>query len=308
MHSTNLRNVDLNLLVVLDAVLATRNLTRAAEQLHLSQPAVSHAIARAREVFADRLLVRSGNAMVLTPRAAEIRVELGVALRHIDNLLHVDEFDPAASTERLVINATEGAVLAALGTVLPGVRAAAPHMQVTVSSTMRDSYTALRTGDADLILDVADADLPAEFEHQPLFENAVVCLTGSSTQPPTTLAAYRAAPHASVVGGTDDYVTRALSHHGIERRILWQFTGFVTAASMVASSDLVLTVPHALAERSTDLFPLQITPLPVEISTVVLSMVWHRRHSDTPAHRWLRERISTDGTILRSYATMTSGR
>jgi DNA-binding transcriptional LysR family regulator len=299
MRLANLRHLDLNILVVVEAVLRERNLTRAARGLHMSQPAVSHTLARARSSFGDQLLVRSGNTMLLTPRGAELAGQLARVLGDLSRVLEPPLFDPSRCSEKVAVNATEGAVVGVLCDMLAGVSKMAPMLEVVVSNSMSDSYSGLRTGAVDLVVDVAIPPLPLEFRQRPLFSNTLVCVTRRGFWPNgvATVGAYVSATHVTISGGTDEVVSAGLEERGIRRLIGWTFSGFVTAASVVASSDLVMTVPQALGDRLIGLYPLEVVACPVELPEVTLSMVWHQRDDNNPILGWLIDQIVANSPV-----------
>jgi len=297
----NLRHVDLNLLVVTAAVLKERNLTRAAAMLHMSQPAVSHALARARELFRDRLLVRSGNEMLLTPRGKQLSTEIDALLASVRNMLNEREFDPWQAAGTIRLKATEGAVMVVLTPVLADVTKAAPNLSVEVSSGMADAYSGLRNGEVNALLDVVGAPLGREFRTQDLFSNSLVGVCGIQRKPrgkKISLKEYSSAPHAAIETGTNVLLERALLARGVKRTIALSLPGFVTAAAAVAQSDLLLTAPRTLALKACDLFPLQTFELPLELPAVTLTLVWHERDEGDRLQQWVRARIVERGKAI----------
>lgn len=297
----NLRTADLNLLVVVAALLKTRHLTRAAESLHMSQPAMSHALARARLLFHDRLLVRSGNDMLLTPRAQELMPQIEQVLSSVRGMLDQRIFDPGKASGSVRIRATEGAVLAVLPPVLTDIMKLAPHVKVEISSHMSNAYASLGSGDADALLDVIDNPLGREFETQNLFSNTLVCVT-SAKRPLSSLNSekYRAALHAAIEGGTNTFIEHALAAQGIKRQVVLTLPGFLSAAYSIVRSDLILTMPRTLGAKACELFPLRMQELPVKVKPVSLSLVWHARNMDDPLQCWVRSQIIQAGLAISS--------
>jgi len=290
----NLRNIDLNLLVVLERVLKERNITRAATQLYMSQPAVSHALSRARELFRDQLLVRSGNEMLLTFRGLEVVGQIDEVLAGVRDMLHPGDFDPGQARGRMRIAGTEGAILVVLARTLAAISSKAPSVQIEVSSNMSNAYSDLRLGHVDLLLDVVDMTLRPDFCIQELFSNSLVCAVSAEhgiSPHSMSLGAYKAAMHASIDGGTDQFISEALERVKIKRNVAMRLPGFITAAATVANSGLILTIPETLSVKASELFPLRIFKLPIVLPQVTLSMVWHERQSRNPLHKWLREQI-----------------
>lgn len=298
MHTTNLRNVDLNLLVVTAEVLKERNLTRAAAQLHMSQPAVSHALARARELFRDRLLVRGGNEMLLTARGQELARQIEHVLTSVRGMLNEREFDPRHASGKVRLKATEGAVMVLLTTILAAVTKAAPGLAVEVSSSMTDAYSGLRTGEFNALLDVVGTPLGREFRTQALFSNSLVGVCSTQRQQhrqAISLKDYREAAHATIETGTNVLLERALLARGLKRTIALRLPGFITAAAAVAQSDLLLTAPRTLGVKACDLFPLRTFELPLKLPPVTLTLVWHERDDGDRLQQWLRAQIIEKG-------------
>lgn len=199
MHAMNdLRRIDLNLLVILDALLSEQHVTRAAERLHLSQPAVSHALARLRDLLGDPLLVRQGGGLVATARALELAAPLADALAQVQSLLAPNRFDPASArrTFRLAMSDYGAALL------LPGLaralREQAPGIDLVISHASREGMQeGVLSGEIDLAAGVFP-DLPAELRSTPLFEEHYACLVDRDSLPPggvLDLPTYLARPH-----------------------------------------------------------------------------------------------------------------
>ncbi len=301
MHNTNLRHVDLNLLVVTAAVLKERNLTRAAALLHMSQPAASHALARARELFHDRLLVRSGNGMLLTPRGEQLSAEIDTLLASVRNMLNEREFDPRQAVGIVRLKATEGAVMVVLTPVLADITQVASNLSLEVSSGMTEAYSSLRTGEVNALLDVVGAPLGREFRTQDLFSNSLVGVCSLRRTPhgkKISLKEYSNATHAAIETGTNVLLERALLARGVKRTVALSLPGFVTAAAAVAQSDLLLTAPRTLALKACDLFPLQTFELPLELPAVTLTLVWHERDEGDRLQQWVRSRIIEVGRTM----------
>lgn len=293
MNEMNLRGVDLNLLVIVHQVLRSASTTEAARELHMSQPAVSHALSRARTLFGDPLVVRAGKAMTRTARALEIQSRVDSLLSEIAELLQPDVFRPREAAGNIRVNATEGAVMAFLSGTLAEVAADAPQLQVTVSSDMSIPYTSLRTSDVDLILDVLEEPPSSEFNVQSLYSDALVCVfADAGGSPARDAGSYYSRGQVSVTGGTDKFITRQLHQKGVSRNISIQVPGFMAAAEIVSNSSLFMLIPQRLAEKACNMYSLNYEPLWTPIPSVSLSMVWHNRQDTNPLHRWFRQRIA----------------
>ena len=232
--------------------------------------------------------------MLLTSRAVELANNLEVILQDVSQLLEPRGFDPAQAKGRLRITATEGAIVAVLLNCLARMSGMAPGIEIEISSQMTQTYDRLRSGEIDAALDVF-SDIPhAGFCTQPLFSNVLVCVTRKVRNPtpdPITLRDYRSANHAQITGGTNVMIEKHLSAARIKRKMGLSLPGYVTAAAIVAQSDLVLTLPEMLARRAAEMFPLQIRRLPIKLPKVTLSLIWHERRDADLIHKWVREEI-----------------
>ena len=294
MQDINLRRIDLNLLVVLRALLTERHVTRASQHLNMTQPAVSHALNRLRAVFKDPLLIRTGGGMLLTTRAIELANNLDAILYDVSQLLEPRAFDPAEAKGRLRVNATEGAIVAVLLECLAEMSVVAPGIEIEISSEMTHIYEKLRSGEIDAALDVFPEASQAGFFSESLFSNSLLCVTRKTRGhegAQMRLRDYCAANHVQITGGTNVMIEKHLRDAGIRRRIGLNLPGYVTAAAIVAKTGLVLTLPEMLAKRATEMFPLNIRRLPVKLPKVTLALIWHERRDPDQIHKWVRQKI-----------------
>lgn len=294
----NIKRADLNLLVIVSVLLKERHITRSANLLHMSQPALSHALARARDLFKDELLVRSGNRMTLTPRARELQTKIEEVLAATQAMFDKGVFDPSLAEGTIRIRATEGAVIAVLGPLLTRTNTLAPKLAIEVSSHMTNAYSSLSTGGTDIVLDVIDRPLKREFEHQELFSNTLTIVRRRGDRPKIGLREYSESSHLAVSGGTNDLLENVLMQLGIVRKIAMKLPGFITAAAVASQSDLLLTLPATLANSASKIFPLQIVRLPYRAPPVALSLIWHKRDHNDPLQKWLRNNIISEGLKL----------
>lgn len=293
MRAVHLRSVDLNLLVVLQALMEERHITRAAQRLNMSQPAVSRALQRLRHLFQDPLLIRAGSQMLPTRRGEELGGRVGSLLGEVSTMLVAGEFEPARAVDRVRVCATEGVVTSVLAEAMADIVAQAPRLEIHVSSEMADAYELLETGKADLAIDVFPDLAGAAFHRTPLFSNPLVCVARAAREGPRRMTrdAYVRARHVQVVGGTNRWIAMQLAELGLERDVAISVPGYLGAAALVAKTDLVLTLPALLAEIAARRFGVAVHPLPFDVPEVTLLALWHaRRHTD-PAHRWVRSRI-----------------
>jgi DNA-binding transcriptional LysR family regulator len=290
MREINLRGVDLNLLMILRALLRAQSVTEAAKQLNMSQPAVSHALARLRHLFEDTLLVRIGYQMVLTARAEAIAGDIDRILNDISVLIERPEFDPANATGRITICATEGAIGTILDALLEA-RERAPQVVFELSSDILGAPDRLKAGHLDLYMDSYPPVQDSGFVSVTVIRNQMRCVAARDSLPAGAIgrSEYVDRGHVVVTGGAEDHIARHLEKMGVSRRIAIITPGYLSAARIVSRSRLIMTLPIALAESACRLLALDAVELPVEIPEVSLSLSWHKRRSEDALHRWLRE-------------------
>ncbi len=309
-HSPNFRTLDLNLLRVFDQVMAERNLTRAARNLAMTQPAVSNALARLRDVLGDRLVVRSGYGVEPTPRALALWPAVSDALRRLAAALAPGEFVPAPADTSFVLAMAD----ATAATVMPGlveiIERDAPRVSIRVLPlTTRDPRRLLDESQMDLAVGYFPAvlaDLTAQaqagvlpaFEHARLYDGDYVCVMRKDhplAAGPLTLDAFCAAHHllVSFSGRPYGFIDEALAGMGRERRIVLTVNQFFTAGQVVASSDLLTVLPrHFVDTAMAHAGALATRELPFAVPPVHVDLLWHRRDSHGPAHAWLRDAVT----------------
>ncbi|MBN8477255.1 LysR family transcriptional regulator [Sulfuritalea sp.] len=293
----NIKNFDLNLLVVFDAVLGEGSISRAAARLDLSQPAVSNALARLRKATGDRLFVRLGNGVAPTPYAASIAEPIRAALAAIGaSLAGRQEFDAATSQRDFAIHITDLGEAFFLPRLLARLNRSAPRVRLrNLALSTDEAREALRSGAADLTIGNLP-DFEAGFYQQRLFRDRYVCIL--SRDHPTigarlTARQFAAASHAiAMPGGTGHgIIERTLVDHGLESRIALRVQNFLVLPSIVAASDLIAIVPHSVGSQISPRDAVKLLPLPVDIPAFDIRQCWHERYHDDPGHRWLRQQF-----------------
>ena len=295
----NWRTLDLNLLVMFDAAAQARSATRAAVKLNMTQPALSHALARLRSALRDELFVRTPDGMAPTPFAERLAGPVRDALEGLQAALDgAAGFDPATASRRFVAALDNRAALVLAAPIAAAVAAEAPGVGLDLrpSGTL-DLADRLDRGELDLALGGITA--PAErFSDLRLFENGFAALmrrghpaAGAGDLDVQTLAAH---PHLvlSSTGEETRFVDAELARHGLVRRVALR-APLLAAAAALAQSEMVAVVGERTARASAAIAPLQVLPLPFVSPRLVTAMLWHRKHDDAPAHRWLR------GLVLR---------
>jgi DNA-binding transcriptional LysR family regulator len=292
----NISTFDLNLLRVLDALLRERNVSRAAEHLALSQPAVSNALGRLRDLLDDPLLVRVGRAMQPTPRALELEAPIRAALRQIEeSLSEGSRFDPARSRQRFTIALTDYAEMLLMPRLLARLAEQAPGIRIDVRHlSPRLPAEALEKGEIDLALGRFEA-LPPRFNGV-RWMSETLQLVARRDHPLLArgldLQAFLKLRHLWVHGGqTRGMVEQWLGEQGLSREIVYTTPNYLQAAHIAASGELVAVLPTRLARYFAGLLPLQLFDLPFELGPFHLEIVsLDLRRRDTSL-QWLVEQI-----------------
>ena len=292
-----LRNIDLNLLVVLDALLTEKHVTRTGVRLHLSQPAISHSLNKLRVLLDDPLLIRQGNEVVLSALAQNLQAPLKEILGQIETLLGQSiDFVPADSQRTLRIAMSDYGAAIVLPKLLVQLRAQAPGTSLVVIQDSRlGMLEQVGQGRIDLAIGVFPA-LGADICTEVLFEETFTCLLDRRSLPENgvlDLDSYLARPHllVSMDGNTRGEVDNVLRARGLKRRVAVNVPHWGTAPGMIADTDLILTV----ATRTLTNVPFGDTLVamapPLTVAPFNYVQAWHNRFNQDPAHRWLRELV-----------------
>lgn len=288
---------DLNLLVTLDVLLSEGSVAGAARRLRLSPSAMSRALARLREVTGDPLLVRAGRGLVPTPRAIELRDQVGPIVEGAKAMLRPAEaLDLARLSRRFVLRSSEGFAETFGPQLLSMVAAQAPGVTLQFLTKPDKESAPLREGEVDLETGVIDAGTAPELRAVPLFRDRWIGVArGDHALAMESVSAerYAQAGHIHVLrrGLHSTEIDEAARAAEVERRIATVVSGFSTALALVRATELVATVP----ERHTEGLRkgLHSFDLPFAIAPFTISMLWHPRMDGDKAHRWLRGLVRT---------------
>jgi DNA-binding transcriptional LysR family regulator len=292
----NIAGLDLNLLVVLEALLAERSVTRAARRLGLSQPAVSNALGRLRSLLQDPVVVRTAHGMEPTPRALELAVPIQQALDAIRRALAPSpSFDPERSAHTFRVRSADDLELSLLPQLIERLKLAAPLVDIVMTGVGDTTEEDLRSGRIDLYLGNWFA-VPAGLERHLLLHETFVCIARKGhpqIKSRLTLKAYVAAGHVLVASGdrAGHGVDTLLSDQGLGRRIVLRTPHFLAAPLVVARTDLIATLPKRVATTYARFLPLNVFTPPLDAPAFPVHMVWHRRTNELEPHRWLRQQI-----------------
>src|SRR6184192_1026959 len=286
----NVRDVDLNLLRVFDAVLAERGVTRAAVRLGLTQPAVSNALARLRGVFGDALFVRTPAGMEATPFARGVAEPVRQALALLDSALaHGPGFDPGSATRALRFYMSDLGQIEFLPPLIERAQRAAPGVRLeAVALEVEDIGDALASGALDLAVGFLPG-LGPPVRRRALFRDPYRCLMRAD-HPIRTLTKrkFLGASHALVTyRGGHRVVEEALERAGLARRIALRLPHFTVVPMVLERTDLICTLPARVARVFERRGKLKSLPPPVPIPVADVAVHWHERFEADPGNRWL---------------------
>lgn len=299
----SLRKIDLNLLVVLDALIEERSVRKAGLRIGLSQSATSHALGRLRAILEDELLVRTPLGMEPTPRALQLAARLRLALQEIEATLVPDRFDPATADRKFTIAVETYETIGVLAPLVDTVRAEAPSVDITIRSGSEEAiYEDIDKGRADLAIGSFRA-LPDRFMTRYLLSDDHVCVMRSDHKlaaQPMSMEAFLATPHlfVSMSGANFDAVDEELATRGLQRRIAFRLPHGLAAVIALSRSDMIAVVTRRAALLFAQVAPLVIVDSPLAIPPVKFRLIWNRRLQENAAHQWLRSLLSTVGETV----------
>jgi DNA-binding transcriptional LysR family regulator len=290
---------DLNLLPIAIALYDELNVSRAARQLGMSQPAVSRALRRLRETFDDPLFVRGPSGIVPTPRAHEIVRTARSHLHYLrEGLLKGEGFDPATSTRPIVLGLSDVAEMAFLPSILDHLRVHAPKCPVS-TATVPDAQLAegLEKGDVDVAAGFFPALAQRNFRQRRLTRHGFACLMRAGHplwKSRLTVSAYLAAEHIVIrrAGRSQEVLERFIERRKLRRKVAMYTSNVLSVPFIVMDTQLVATLPYAVATRFATLTSQLAAALPPFDVTYDLKLHWHRRFDNEPRSIWLREQLA----------------
>lgn len=297
MSDVNLSAIDLNLLVVLDAVLEEGSATRAAARLHITQSAVSNALRRARELFGDELVVRRPYGLAPTSRALAIAPTLRGVLDGARSVLAgAPAFDPATTTRCFTIACSDAIGVTVLPALLRRMRVHAPRARIRMITIERMVATdGLARGEVDLLVGIPPV-LASAWRAEPVYNDPMSCIVRKGH--PTigkslTLARYASASHVEVAlfGEPDDLVDRALAKHGRTRTVAIAVPHFTSVPLAVLETECIATLSTRIARAFAARMPLVVLRPPVRLPRLAVQQIWHQRNDDDPAIAFLRAQV-----------------
>lgn len=291
----DLRDIDLNLLVVFNQLLLDRSVSTAAEKLGLTQPAVSNALKRLRAVLKDELFLRTSRGMEPTPYALHLAEPVIYALNALQAALTTrDSFDPKTSTRNFQLAMTDIGEMYFMPPLMVALSKMAPHVRV---STVRPNSGNLKEDMESSTVDLALGLLPnlqTGFFQRRLFHHQYVCVFRQGhpvAQSPMTLAQFTQLDHVGVVsantghGEVDGFLERA----GIKRKVRLVVPHFIAVGHILQTTDLIATLPERFAQRCEAPFGLVSSPHPARIPDIAINLFWHAKFNRDPANMWMRQ-------------------
>jgi len=292
-----LKDIDLNLLVVFNQLLVERRVSKVAENLDLTQPAVSNALARLRKLLGDELFLRTPAGMEPTPFADQLAESVTYALGMIHSAINQrTSFDPHSSTRSFTIGMTDIGEIYFLPTLMDRLRQEAPGVSLsTVRNTAVNLKDEMEAGKVDLAIGLLP-QLKAGFFQRRLFRQRYVCLFRKGhrlDKKKISLAEFSSAEHLVVVSAGTGHgkVDELLKRSGVDRNIRLTVPHFVGVGHILQATDLVATVPERLAQRLIGPFGLACVSHPATLPEVAINVFWHAKYHKEPANQWLRSLV-----------------
>jgi DNA-binding transcriptional LysR family regulator len=291
------RIVDTKLLAVFDEVYKTRSVSRAGDNLGLSQTSVSLALGRMRRQFNDPLFVRTSEGMLPTPHAITLIEPLRQALELLRTATQQQVvFDPATSSRRFRISMTDISHLQFLPALMQRVGKLAPGVHIEMLRITSATPKLLEAGESDLAVGFMP-DLEAGFYQQKLFDQGFACVVRRNhprIEARMTSAIYKRERHVAItaVGSGHDQVESALQRLGINRRVALSLPTLPGLGNLIANTDLIATVPDGVAQMLVSIAKVKALALPFSLPAFAIKQHWHERYQHDPANRWLRSVIA----------------
>ncbi|MBW4523101.1 MAG: LysR family transcriptional regulator [Scytolyngbya sp. HA4215-MV1] len=296
-HHINLAGIDLNLLVVFDALMTEQQVTRAGERVGLSQPATSNALSRLRSLAADDLFVRTAAGLRPTPRAIALAQQLRPALQQIQAaLLEEPIFDPQTSDRVFAIGMSDYVEFTLLPQLMQALQTIAPGVSLQIRSGDRQKlFSLLDSGEIDLACGIFPEPV-AWHQEQLLFQETYVCVCrqdhphiGESL----SLNEYLSTPHL-LISVKEDRIGRVdylLAKQNLKRQVALSVPHFLVAPTILAQTDLIATLATRIAQSCSQHQPLKLLPLPIDLTGFAVWMRWHQSTQASPACQWLRSTL-----------------
>jgi DNA-binding transcriptional LysR family regulator len=292
MRETNLRTIDLNLLIALKALLEERHVTRAAERIHLSQPAMSRSLHKLRTIFNDPLLVRSANGLCLTSRAHGLQSQLQGILNDIKDMLEPPSQNPAQMKGEITIATRDYEIATVLPKVIQQVTQHAPDLKISIMTLTNENFDLLEMQEVDFIITASESD-SATLHRKMLFEDDFVCLLSADNpiEPhELTLKKFIELKHGmiSISGFGPGIVDLELAKNNLQREVMLRTSHFLCIPYLIVNTNLIITLPRKLGELLRQQANIKLLEAPLPIAAFPVYLYWHIKNHNNPVHQWLR--------------------
>ncbi|WP_307747065.1 LysR substrate-binding domain-containing protein [uncultured Pantoea sp.] len=295
---------DLNLLPVLLVMMEERNVTRAAERLGITQPALSNALNRLRETLNDPLFIRERYGMRPTPKAEQLAQVVGAALSSIDKvILGQQDFDPLNATRLFTLAPNSYVEFIMMPAIVARLRSCAPGIRLRLTLFGNDvTETGVISGNTDMVLGRI-VEPPDNLVVQHLMNEGLACVIRADhplVGEKLSAEQYEQLKHVNVLppGRMRAGLYQALEQRGLRRQVAVSVTHFLAVPEMIAVTDYCATLPRLICQHLSRDQRLRIVPAPVDLGTFPVEMGWHARYRDDPAHRWFRTLITETAQSL----------
>jgi DNA-binding transcriptional LysR family regulator len=301
----NLRSVDLNLLVIFQALVEERSVSNAAGRLGMSQSAVSHALRRLRDMLKDELLVRNGDRMQLTQYAVKLSMLLKGAMCQIESALEVDrDFDPHTSRHTFHVGISEYAGIVLLPALMKRLRLEFPGVGLKVEPMTNPRISDAVIFDGIQIRLSTQEDLVPRTSSQRLICDHFVTLMRAdhpAASSEFSLERYLEFPHIKVTGVGSSVIDETLAQLGFARRVMFEVPSWLEMVNVIETTDLIAAVPSHWMRMPSFHERCVSRTLPLPNLKMTIDAIWHARNDDNPGHRWFRT------LLAETYATLTEG-
>ncbi|MEM7068631.1 MAG: LysR family transcriptional regulator [Pseudomonadota bacterium] len=302
MRNMDLRKIDLNLLVVLNVLLEELHISNSASRLNLSQPAMSRALARLREMFDDPLIVRVSKGYRRTPRGESLVNPVQFILDNIQSTLTEREFDPEVYQREFAICTLDYGEAVLVPKIMERLMADAPGIKLKITHRRIYSIAEVLDGSADILLGTIPESPPKHCVVQPLYDDRFVCVVHKQhplANRTMTLNDYVSYPHSIIHTGESPgtSIDVALEQLNLRRNIVKSSPHFVASILSVGRTDVIQTIPHRLADMVVQYSDLVVKELPIEVGPVKIGQMWHMRNLKDQAHIWFREVVKAAAVV-----------
>lgn len=296
---SNISELELNQLRLLQLIFETKNLTRAGERAGLTQSAVSHALKKMRHSFNDALVIRQGNTLVLTPRAEYLELQLTRWLNDFEtNILNHEQFNPQTSARTFYIGTSDLVEQLLAPKLIAQFTEAAPNINLIFRKLDKPNFaTQIESNEVDFIISVGESTHPALMVKTLYKDDFVSAVRHQHPILNKTITAKELCQYPHILAGTGrdnrGMVDDELEKQGLSRIVRTRVANFSSAPYIVENSDCILTAPRKFIEEIKDKFAITPFELPIKLDSYSMKLYWNIKNKDEQGNRWMREQISS---------------